>query len=84
LLYLGSIVITKRSSLDSLFEGLPVVLVNDWKEIGDKQNLSQWLRQYSQLTDRDYLWSRLEPGNLTRPIREALAKFRTEHSMYSI
>ena len=75
LLYLGSIVITKRSSLDGLFEGLPVVLVDDWKEIGDKQNLSKWLRQYSKLTDRDALWSRLEPSNLTRPIREALAKF---------
>ena len=24
-------------------------------------------------------WNRLEPCNLTRPIREALAKFRTEH-----
>ena len=36
LLYLGCIVITRSSPLDPLFEGLPVVIVTDWEEVGDK------------------------------------------------
>jgi len=75
LLYLGSIVITKTSSLDSLFHGLPVVVVEDWNEVGDKRNLAKWLQQYDKLTDREVIWKRLEPENLIRPIREVLARF---------
>jgi hypothetical protein len=32
-LYMGAIPIVKSSSMDSLFEGLPVVIVNSWDEI---------------------------------------------------
>jgi hypothetical protein len=40
-LVLGNIVIVKRSSLDPLYQGLPVVIVEDWLEItGD--NLRRW------------------------------------------
>lgn len=75
LLYLGTIVITKTSSLDLLFDGLPVVVVEDWKEVGDKRNLAKWLRQYGELTNRDAIWSRLEPDRFIRTISESLTKF---------
>jgi hypothetical protein len=37
LLLLGSIVITRTSPLDSLFEGLPVAIVNDWTAVREGQ-----------------------------------------------
>lgn len=40
-LVLGNIVIVKRSSLDPLYEGLPVVIVDDWREI-NQENLATW------------------------------------------
>jgi hypothetical protein len=40
-LVLGNIVIVKRSSLDPLYEGLPVVIVDDWREITAK-SLELW------------------------------------------
>jgi hypothetical protein len=45
-LVLGNIVIVKRSSLDPLYQGLPVVIVDDWREItGD--NLRRWHAEHS-------------------------------------
>lgn len=40
-LALGNIVIVKRSSLDALYEGLPVVRVEDWSDI-TTGNLRRW------------------------------------------
>ena len=40
-LVLGNIVIVKRSSLDPLYEGLPVVIVEDWGEI-TLEKLQAW------------------------------------------
>jgi hypothetical protein len=40
-LALGNIVIVRRSSLDPLYEGLPVVIVDDWSEI-TAGNLRRW------------------------------------------
>jgi len=40
-LVLGNIVIVKRSSLDPLYEGLPVVILDDWREI-TLENLQRW------------------------------------------
>jgi hypothetical protein len=74
LLYLGCIVITKTSPLDSLFDGLPVVIVKDWDEVADKRNLKKWLQQYCTLTGRETIWKRLEPENFIRPIRKTLGK----------
>ena len=45
-LVLGNIVIVKRSSLDPLYEGLPVVVVDDWLEITET-NLQRWHAQHS-------------------------------------
>lgn len=44
-LALGCIVIVKSSPIDSLFDGLPVVIVRDWKEI-TQENLDLWLKKY--------------------------------------
>lgn len=44
-LVLGCIVIVKTSPLDPLYEGLPVVIVDDWSEI-TYENLNKWLVQY--------------------------------------
>lgn len=40
-LALGNIPIVKRSSLDGLYDGLPVVIVSDWNEI-TTDNLQRW------------------------------------------
>lgn len=45
-LVLGCIVIVKTSPLDSLYDGLPVVIVNDWSEVTE-ENLEYWLEKYS-------------------------------------
>jgi hypothetical protein len=44
-LALGCIVIVKTSPLDPLYEGLPVVIVQDWSEI-TKENMEKWLTLY--------------------------------------
>ncbi|MEI8124592.1 MAG: hypothetical protein WCG42_02415 [Parachlamydiaceae bacterium] len=45
-LILGCIVIVKTSPLDSMYEGLPVVIVQDWSEI-TAENMDLWLTQYA-------------------------------------
>jgi hypothetical protein len=42
-LALGNIVIVKRSPLDPLYDGLPVVIVEEWSQI-TPENLSAWQR----------------------------------------
>lgn len=44
-LALGCIVIVKSSPIDSLYQGLPVVIVKDWAEVNES-NLQKWLHQY--------------------------------------
>ncbi len=44
-LVLGCIVIVKTSSLDPIFEGLPVVIVKNWSEITE-DNFKKWLNLY--------------------------------------
>jgi hypothetical protein len=38
-LVLGHVLVLQRSSLDKLYEGLPVILVDDWREVGDIESL---------------------------------------------
>jgi hypothetical protein len=53
-LALGNIVIVKRSPLDPLYQGLPVVIVNEWSEI-TAQNLLGWHRQHCKVfADPDF------------------------------
>lgn len=44
-LTLGCIVIVKSSPLNPLYEGLPVVIVNDWSEVSE-ENFTKWLQMY--------------------------------------
>jgi hypothetical protein len=57
-LVLGNIVIVKRSSLDPLYEGLPVVIVEDWREI-DATNLKKWHAQHASAFQRPEVLERL-------------------------
>jgi hypothetical protein len=57
-LVLGNIVIVKRSSLDPLYEGLPVVIVDDWREI-DAANLARWHAQHAAAFERAEVLERL-------------------------
>lgn len=50
-LYLGAIVIAKRSPLDPLYDGLPVALIDDVAEIRDKANLQRWRDRLAPLAD---------------------------------
>ena len=66
-LVLGCIVIVKKSALDVLFEGLPVVIIDDWSQI-TTENMDKWLSMYGdafsnnvyreKLTN-DYWWSKI-------------------------
>jgi hypothetical protein len=44
-LALGNIVIVKRSSLDALYEGLPVAIVDDWHDLTEEK-LRGWHAEY--------------------------------------
>jgi hypothetical protein len=57
-LVLGNIVIVKRSSLDSLYEGLPVVIVDDWAEI-QPENLKKWHAEHAAAFGREEVLERL-------------------------
>jgi hypothetical protein len=57
-LVLGNIVITLHTSLDPLFEGLPVVLLDDWSEI-TSENLARWHEQHADAFERPEVEERL-------------------------
>lgn len=71
-LFMGCIVAVKRSPLDGLYEGLPVVILDDWREI-DAANIRRWVDRFTTL-DRTELrktlsfayWRRLVAGGQTR------------------
>lgn len=53
-LVLGCIVIVKSSSLNPLYEDLPVIIVQDWSEITE-ENMTLWLEKYPDaLTNPSY------------------------------
>ncbi len=57
-LALGNIVIVKRSPLDALYEGLPVVSVTAWSDI-TAENLGAWHRSYGRVFDEPGVRERL-------------------------
>lgn len=57
-LVLGCIVIVKRSALDPLYEGLPVVIVEDWNEI-TTNNLRLWHEQHREAFDHPEVQEKL-------------------------
>jgi len=75
-LVLGNIVIVKRSSLDPLYQGLPVVIVDDWAEItGD--NLRRWHAEhrlaFAQPEVEERLSNRYWIARMRRIVAERLA-----------
>jgi hypothetical protein len=72
-LALGNIVIVKRSPLDSLYEGLPVVVVDRWEDI-TPANLHSWHAQYGDWFARPEMQQRLTNGYWIDRIRRVLAE----------
>lgn len=68
ILYLGGIVITKTSSLDELFKDFAVVIVKDWDECLDFDNLALWKEIYSKHTDLKYIDEKFSYKNWLRNI----------------
>lgn len=66
-LYVGSIPIVKTSSLDSLYEGLPIVIVNDWSEVTEPF-LEQKRWEFSQ---RTFSFDKLDMSYWLKQIAEA-------------
>lgn len=54
-LLVGSIPIVKTSSLDSLYQDLPVIIVKDWQECKDLNFLLDKYNQLKHLTEREYI-----------------------------
>lgn len=71
-LYLGAIVITMRSSLDPLYEGLPVVLIDRLEELADPANLVRWSESHLPLTGREEVWRRLDARRWVERLRQHL------------
>jgi hypothetical protein len=69
---LGNIVIVKRSSLDPLYEGLPVVIVDDWREI-TSENLRAWHARYSGSFEQPEVQERLTNRYWIEHMRRTLA-----------
>ncbi len=75
-LVLGNIPIVKRSSIDPLYEGLPVVIVDDWREI-TPENLVRWRDAHEGAFSRPEVQERLTNdywlSRARRLLREAIA-----------
>jgi hypothetical protein len=72
LLALGCIVVTKASPLDPLYEGLPVVILDDWHRARDRSQLRQWVEQFSPLTEPGHIRARLRTEAWLEPLRQRL------------
>jgi len=72
-LYLGAIVITLRSSLDPLYDGLPVVLLDRIEDLADPHNLARWSEEMLPLAHRDAVWERLDARRWIDRLRQDLA-----------
>lgn len=48
-LALGCIVIVKSSPIDPLYDGLPVIIINDWNEINET-NFQRWVIEYGDVS----------------------------------
>lgn len=71
-LVLGQIVITLSTTIDPLFEGLPVVCVKSWDEITE-ENLQKWLQQYGDAFENPHYRQRLTHRFWMNKIQQARA-----------
>lgn len=74
-LKLGCIVVTRTSSLDPLYEGLPVAIVEDWSECHDRAQLEQWIEELAPLTDKAYIDRKLSCAGWIERLRAELTAF---------
>ncbi|MBW2457249.1 MAG: hypothetical protein JRI68_22265 [Deltaproteobacteria bacterium] len=72
-LVLGTIVIVERSSLDPLYQGLPVVIVDDWAEI-TRPNLERWLEQHAPSFGSNEVQTRLTNAYWVAHMRRVLGQ----------
>jgi hypothetical protein len=72
-LALNNIVIVKHSPLDSLYEGLPVAILDHWEDISEA-NLRRWQRQYSGLFVQPEVQKRLTNQYWIDRIRQVLTE----------
>ena len=75
-LTLGCIVILKTSFLDPLYEGLPVVIVNDWSDITE-ENLYKWLLEYGDVFHNPQMRERLTYKYWMDQIRHIQRSYKT-------
>jgi len=59
LLFAGVIVITKTSTLDDMYHDLPVVILKDWNELNDSEQLKEWYELHIHKTSMEYIAKRL-------------------------
>ncbi len=78
-LALGCIVITKTSFLDPLFEGLPVVIVDNYSEV-TQENLQKWLKQYGDVFHNPSYRERLTHKYWMDKIRKVQSDYRGKRS----
>ena len=69
-LVLGCIVIVKTSPLDPLYEGLPVVIVQDWSEV-TAENMENWVNQYGDAFTNPLYREKLTNAYWLQKIRDA-------------
>lgn len=74
-LALGCIVIVKTSSLDPLYEGLPVVIVKDWSEVNE-ENFDKWLKEYGDAFTNPSYRERLTHTYWMNKIRKAAEPYK--------
>ena len=79
-LVLGNIVIVKRSSLDPLYEGLPVVIVDDWQQI-TRDNLKVWHAAHSSAFDEPAVQEKLTNAYWVLRMRRLLAERLTQSEL---
>jgi len=53
LLFLNTVPVVKTNSLDPLYSGLPVIILKDWREAADPDNLSRWKTRCEPLLSDD-------------------------------
>jgi hypothetical protein len=75
-LLMGTIPIVKHSPMDSVFEGLPVVLINDWKEITEEF----LLEKYKEISSKTYNMEKIYAEYWLKLIRSYQRKYKTKKS----
>lgn len=75
-LVLGCIVIVKTSTLDPLYEGLPVIIIHDWTEI-TLENMERWKKQYQDILVNSSYREKLTHQYWMNKILTAAAPYRS-------